>query len=71
MDSEAWILIKVQCVVYQGICLDNLYKLMESFFFKFLSFQIIGRKTKKYSTNNKVGFIKARWVGICAAQHMF
>ena len=32
-NSEAWILIKFQCVKYQGICVDKLYKLMESFFF--------------------------------------
>ena len=31
-NSEAWILIKVQCVIYQWIRLDKLYKLMESFF---------------------------------------
>ena len=31
-NSEAWILIKVQCVMYQWIHLDKLYKLIESFF---------------------------------------
>ena len=32
MKSEAWILIKVQCFIYQWIRLDKLYKLMEGFF---------------------------------------
>ena len=31
-NSEAWVLIKVQCVIYQWIRLDKLYKLMERFF---------------------------------------
>ena len=31
-NSEARILIKVQCILYQWICLDMLYKLTESFF---------------------------------------
>ena len=32
-NTEVWILIiKVQCVMYQWICLDKLYKLMKSFF---------------------------------------
>ena len=31
MDSEVWILIKVQCVIYQCIWLNKLYKLMERF----------------------------------------
>ena len=29
--SEAWILIKLQCVIYQWIRLDKLYKQMKSF----------------------------------------
>ena len=33
-NSEAWILVKVQYVIYQWIRLDKLYKLMESFFFQ-------------------------------------
>ena len=31
-NSEAWILTKVQCIIYQLIWFDKLYKLMESFF---------------------------------------
>ena len=31
-NSEVWISIKFQCVMYQWIFLDKLYKLMESFF---------------------------------------
>ena len=37
-NSEAWILIKLQCVIYQWIRfneLNELYKQMESFFFYF------------------------------------
>ena len=30
-NSEAWILIKLQCVIYQWIHLNELYKLMASF----------------------------------------
>ena len=33
MNSDAWILITLQCVIYQWIWLDKLYKLMECFFF--------------------------------------
>ena len=40
-NSKAWISVKVQCVVYQLIRLDKLYKLMESLFSQF---RIIGRK---------------------------
>ena len=31
MNKKPWILIKLQCVVYQWIRLDKLYKQMESF----------------------------------------
>ena len=34
MNSEALILIKVHCVIYQWIRLNKLYKLMERFFFQ-------------------------------------
>ena len=30
-NREAWILVKVQCVIYQWIRLDMLYKLIEAF----------------------------------------
>ena len=50
-NSEAWVLIKVQCVIYQWIRLDKLYKLMERFFLKFrICFWIIDWKSK-----NEVG----------------
>ena len=39
-NSEAWILIKVQYVIYQWIRLDKLYKLMEAFFEVFSKFEI-------------------------------
>ena len=50
------------------ICLEKLYKLMESFFFSISNYW---PKTKKYSTNNKVGFKQAMWGGTCADQHLF
>ena len=59
-NSEAWVLIKVQCVIYQWIRLDKLYKLMERFFFKFKNlflFLNYWLKIQKYSINNKVGFM--------------
>ena len=37
MNEEVWILVKVQCVIYQWICLDKLFKLMEIYIF----FQIL------------------------------
>ena len=38
-NNEAWMLIKLQCVIYQWIRLNELYKQMESFFsnFEFLA----------------------------------
>ena len=32
INSEVLILINFQCVIYQSICLNELYKLVESFF---------------------------------------
>ena len=43
-NSEAWILIKLLCVIYQWIRLNEHYKLMESFFSH--SFRIFSRKPK-------------------------
>ena len=45
-NSEAWILIKVQCVLYQWISFDTLYKQIGSFFQFGNHFRITGRKTK-------------------------
>ena len=58
-NSEAWILIKLQCVlnIYQWIRLNELYKLLESFFQILNSFSSYWPKFKKYSTHNKVGFM--------------
>ena len=43
-------MIKVQRLIYQWICLDKLYKLMESFFFQISnSFSNYWLKTEKYS----------------------
>ena len=62
-NSEALILIKVQCVVYQWIRLDKLYKLMEDFFL--ISKSFFGLTT--FSKNNcGVGFMHAwRWRHLC------
>ena len=49
-NSAAWILIKLQCVIYQWFRLNKLYKLMESFFKFQFSFRIIGRKPKNIQT---------------------
>ena len=48
MNSKAWITIKVQCSTYQWIRLYELYKLMESFFFKFrICFELMAENWKK------------------------
>ena len=50
------------CDIYQWICLDKLYKPMESFFFQiFNSFSNYQPKNKKYSIYNKVRFMQASW----------
>ena len=51
-NSEAWVLIKVQCVIYQWIRLDKLYKLMESFFknFEFV-FELLTENHKIFKFN--------------------
>ena len=54
---EAWILIKLQCVIYQWIRLNELYKLMN--FFQISNYL---PKTEKYSTNRK-GWVYASEVG--------
>ena len=56
---------------YHWIRLDKLYKLMESFFQILNLFLNNWAKTEIYSTNNNVGFMQARWGGICADQHAF
>ena len=45
-NSEAWLLIKVPCVLYQWISFDTLYKLIESFFQFGNHFRITDRKAK-------------------------
>ena len=60
-NSEAWILIKVQCVIYQWIRIDKLYKLIESFIQISNSFSNYWPKTEKYLMHNKVGFMQVRW----------
>ena len=59
MNSEAWILTKVQWVLYQWICLDKLYKLMKS------CFQIsesLFELTTIFQNNSGVGFLHV-WRG--------
>ena len=48
-NTEALILIKLQCVIYQWICLRKLYKQLESLFSN--SFLIIGWKPKNIQTS--------------------
>ena len=69
----------VMCYIYQWICLDKHYKLMENFFKFRISFQIIGQKPKKYSTNKQswvyaniieLNVFFRQWL-ICADQHAF
>ena len=57
-NSEAWILIKFQCVVYQWIRLNELYKVMKRFFSNFkLVFEILTEKfdwkPKNIQTNSE------------------
>ena len=57
-NSEAWILIKFQWVIYLWILLNELYKLMNFFFFKLnINFQnfcrIFGRKPKNIQKNSE------------------
>ena len=56
MNSEAWILIdQIAMCMYQWICVNELYKLMESFFFQISnSFLIFDRKPKILAENQKI-----------------
>ena len=57
-NSEAWILIKVQHVIYQWIRLDKLCKQMESFLKFRISFQIICRKPENIQRIIRLGLCK-------------
>ena len=52
-------LIKLQCVMYQWICLNELYKLAnEKLFFKFqISFQNFGWKLENIQTNREAWIV--------------
>ena len=52
-NSVAWILIKLQCVTYQWICLNELYKIIESFFQIQISFRYFGWNPKNIQTNRE------------------
>ena len=64
-NSDEWILIKLQCVTYQWICLHELYKQMESFFQISNLLSIFGQKQiffkriarRKYWSNRNVLYI--------------
>ena len=56
-NNKAWILIKFQCVIYQLIFLNELYKLMKSLFQLEISFRNSGRKTKNIQTNEEDLFV--------------
>ena len=62
-NSNAWILIKMQCVIYQWICLDKLYKLIGSLFSNFgIIFRI---------NYNFLNFLHAwRWRHFCWSAHV-
>ena len=45
-NSEAWILIKVQCVLYQWISFDTLYKLNGGFSNLVIIFELLAEKQK-------------------------
>ena len=68
INGESWILIKVQCVIYQWIRFNKLYKIMEIFILISESFFEL---TTIFLNNSCVGFMQA-WtrggVGICADQ---
>ena len=67
-NSEAWILVKLQCVIHQWIRLDELYNLIESFiqisesFFKLTNF---------FEIIVELGLCMRGGGGICADQHAF
>ena len=67
MNREAWIWIKLQCVIYQWICLNMLYKLNKSLF------PIIFRIN--YVDSFKIIVALVLFMqgggGICADQHTF
>ena len=48
MDSEACLLIELQCVIYQWIRFDKLYKLLANFFQILISFSNYLPITEKY-----------------------
>ena len=56
-------LIKLQCVIYQWIWLDMLYKLMWSFFFLISEsfFELVTFFNSTFFNNSGVGFMQARW----------
>ena len=47
-------MVKLQCVIHQWVRLNELYKLMECFFFEFqISFRNFGRKLKNIQKNRR------------------
>ena len=60
-------------VIHQWICLNKLYKLIESFFFKFqIIFSNYWLKTEKYIQQiTRLGLCKSGVGGICADQQAF
>ena len=62
-NSKAWILIKLQWVIYtKWICLNKVYKLMERFFQIWINFRIFGRKQNFFQKNSEAWIlIKLRY----------
>ena len=56
-NSKAWILIKLQCALYQLFRPNKLYKHTISFFFKFNSFRNFGRNPKNIQTNSEASIL--------------
>ena len=67
-NKETWILIKLQCVMYQWIRFNELYKLMESSFKISESFF---ESVTNFKNNSGIGLMQVGGGGICAEQHAF
>ena len=52
-NSEAWILIKVQCVLYQWISFDTLFKLNGGFSNLVIIFELLAEKQKIFKRIEK------------------
>ena len=58
-------LIKVQCVEYQWICHDKLYKLMANFFKTSNLFELLAENQRIFKRITRLGLCNLGWEGIC------